>query len=465
MLLKEYIDTHFDETLEGIAKIIKIKTVKANSIGDAPFGENLKFALKEILKIAENLGFKTKNLDNYIGYAEIGEGEDYIGILGHIDVVPEGDTRNWSVPPYSATIQDGLLISRGALDNKGPIISALYAIKALTETNPNFKKRVRIIFGTNEESGDEDIKHYLKYEKPPKYAFTPDGRFPVIFSEKGIYTFSYLFDFDPNKTKIVELNSGTKSNIIPERAEIVLRDVEEQKIKEDVSNIENKSKCKFNIVKLENGNIKVEIKGKSGHASHPEKGINSILGMYVLLDNILTTEDDLKEFVSFINLNVGETTDGRFLGIECKNEEMGDLTISAGISKIIDNQIYIKFNIRYPATTSKEELDKKLFAKRVGSKIIFRSENNNNPLYFPKNSILVETLQRVYKNITGRDEEPAALGGGTYAKLMPNTVAFGPNYKEFNGNPHGFDECIEIKMLKEGMEIYARAVLELSRYL
>ena len=465
MLLKEYIDTHFDETLEGISKLIKIKTVKDTPRVDAPFGKNLKFALEEILKIAKSLGFKTKNLDNYIGYAEIGEGEDYIGILGHIDVVPEGDIKNWSVLPYSATIKDGVLISRGALDNKGPIISALYAVKALKETNPNFNKRVRVIFGTNEESGDEDIKYYLKYEKPPKYAFTPDGRFPVIFSEKGIYTFSYLTNFDFNNTKVVQLSSGSKSNIIPEKAEVVLKDIDEKSVEELINNIEKKSKCKFYISKVDSGYIKIEVVGKSGHASHPERGINSILGMYLLLNNILTEKDSLKEFVSFINSNIGETTDGKLLGVDCKNQETGDLTISAGISKIVDNQVYVKFNIRYPFTTSKDELDRKLGEKVKGSKIIFRSENNNNPLYFPKDSILVKTLQRVYKQMTNRDEEPAALGGGTYAKLMPNTVAFGPNFKEFNGNPHGFDEYIELKMLKEGMEIYARAILELGKYL
>ena len=159
MEIREYIDNNFQETLESVKKIIRIKTVKGERTKDAPFGENLKYALEEVLSIAASLGFKTVNLDNYIGYAEVGSGEDYIAILGHIDVVPEGDVSKWTVDPYSATIKENMLISRGAIDNKAPIISALFAIKALVETNPNFNKKVRIIFGTNEESGDEDIKY------------------------------------------------------------------------------------------------------------------------------------------------------------------------------------------------------------------------------------------------------------------------------------------------------------------
>ena len=118
MEIREYIDNNFQETLESVKKIIRIKTVKGERTKDAPFGENLKYALEEVLSIAASLGFKTVNLDNYIGYAEVGSGEDYIAILGHIDVVPEGDVSKWTVDPYSATIKENMLISRGAESEK-----------------------------------------------------------------------------------------------------------------------------------------------------------------------------------------------------------------------------------------------------------------------------------------------------------------------------------------------------------
>ena len=152
MKIREYIDSNFGRIIEDIREIIKVRTVKDVATSDAPFGQNLKYGLEKTLKIAEKLGFKVKNLNNYIGYAEIGESKEYIAILGHIDVVPEGDVTKWSVNPYTGVIRDNLLIGRGALDNKAPIISSLYSIKAILEENPNFNKRVRVIFGTNEPS-------------------------------------------------------------------------------------------------------------------------------------------------------------------------------------------------------------------------------------------------------------------------------------------------------------------------
>lgn len=465
MKIKEYIEDNFDKIMSDIIKIINIRTVRDEAKKDAPFGENIKNGLEQTLKLAENLGFKTKNLDNYIGYAEIGEGEEYLAILGHIDVVPEGDRSKWSVDPYEGKILNNKLIARGAIDNKGPIISSLYSLKALLAEYPNFNKKVRVIFGTNEESGDEDIKYYLSKEEAPKYAFTPDGRFPVIFSEKGIYTFSFREEINWEKTKVVEIEAGTRSNVVPEKAKVILKNIEENEIKTVIEKLKNISKCSFEYEKIQNKRYIVISNGKAAHASSPERGINSILGLYKFLNFILEDGDSLKNFTKFINNYIDETTDGKLLGIESINEETGNLTISAGISKKIENNISVKFNIRYPISITEKILDETLDKVAKENKIVFFKENHNPPLYFSKDSILVRTLQEVYYEITKRDEKPAALGGGTYAKLMPNTVAFGPNYKEFKGNPHSFDECMDLDMLKIGIEVYAKAILKLSEYI
>lgn len=464
MKIKGYIESNFEQIIADVIKIIKIKTVKEEAEEDAPFGKNLKYGLEKTLELARNLGFRTKNLDNYVGYAEIGEGEDYIAILGHIDVVPEGDVSKWSVDPYGGEIRDNMLIARGAIDNKGPIVSSLYSLKAILQENPNFNKRVRVIFGTNEESGDEDMKYYLAHEKAPKYAFTPDGRFPVIFSEKGIYTFSFREKINWNETDVIEIEAGTRSNVVPERAKLVLKSSLSERIGNDLERVKKLSKCNFEVSEDEE-KIVVIINGKAAHASSPERGINSILGMYLFLNEILDEKDSLKNFAKFMATYLQETTDGKLLGIDSKNEETGDLTISAGITKRIDDFISVKFNIRYPVSTTENTLDSTLNSRAQENGVIFFKENHNPPLYFPKDSILVKTLQDTYREITGRDEEPAALGGGTYAKLMPNTVAFGPNYREFKGNPHSFDECMDLDMLKIGIEIYAKAVLRLSEYI
>ena len=461
--LEHYIDEHFQETLKDIQKIVKIKTVKEESTNGAPFGLGLKKGLEETLKIAKDLGFKTVNLDNYIGYAEFGEGEEYIGVLGHIDVVPEGEHSKWSVPPFSGEIVGKNMISRGALDNKGPIISALHSMKALKECVPTFNQRVRIIFGTNEESGDEDIKYYLSKEKAPKYAFTPDGQFPVVFSEKGIYTFSFKDSFLKEKTSILDIVGGTRSNVVPEEAKVLLKKDLSEKIIKELEKFKD-TPCKFEVLEKESY-LEVICKGIPAHASSPQRGVNPITWLFRFLNRVIPEEDSLKRFVNFMDKVVGIETDGSGLNIETKNEETGDLTLSCGIVKIIEEKkssIYVKFNIRYPVTTNEKKLDTILDKIGRENNVEFVKENHNAPLYFPKEHPLVEKLQKVFKDVTDRDDKPVALGGGTYAKLMPNTVAFGPNFKEFRGNPHGFDEKMDIDMLKQGMLMYALGVLELA---
>lgn len=461
--LEHYIDKHFQDTLKDIKEIIKIKTVKEESTLGAPFGLGLKKGLEETLNIARDLGFKTVNLDNYIGYAEFGAGEDYIGILGHIDVVPEGDHSKWSVYPYSGEIVGKNMISRGALDNKGPIISALHAMKALKECIPSFNHRVRVIFGTNEESGDEDIKYYLSKEKAPKYAFTPDGQFPVVFSEKGIYTFSFKDRFIKENTSILDIVGGIRSNVVPEEARVFLKkDIYDRALKE----LENfkEAPCAFEVLEKESF-LEILCKGIPAHASSPQRGVNPITWLFRFLNKIISERDSLKRFVNFMDRVVGIETDGSGLNIKTKNEETGDLTLSCGIVKIITENpsaISVKFNIRYPINTDESYLDSTLYKVAKESDIEFIKENHNAPLYFSKEHPLVKKLQKVFKEVTNRDDEPVALGGGTYAKLMPNTVAFGPNFKEFKGNPHGFDEKMDIDMLKQGMLMYALGVLELA---
>ena len=462
--LEHYIDENFQDTLKDIQKIIKIKTVKEESTDGAPFGLGIKKGLEETLKIAQDLGFKTVNLDNYIGYAEFGEGEEYIGILGHIDVVPEGEHSKWSVPPFSGEIVERNIISRGALDNKGPIISALHSMKALKESIPTFNHRVRIIFGTNEESGDEDIKYYLSKEKAPKYAFTPDGQFPVVFSEKGIYTFSFKDSFLKEDTSILDIVGGTRSNVVPEEAKVYLKKDLFQKVLKELESFKNSS-CKFEVLEKENY-LEIICKGIPAHASSPHRGINPITWLFRFLNEVISEKDSLKRFVNFMDKVVGVETDGRGLDIKTENEETGDLTLSCGIVKVMTQEkkssIYVKFNIRYPVTTNEKQLDATLDKVGKDNEVEFIKENHNAPLYFSKEHPLVKKLQKVFKDITDRDDKPVALGGGTYAKLMPNTVAFGPNFKEFRGNPHGFDEKMDIDMLKQGMLMYALGVLELA---
>lgn len=177
------IDEISSQMIDDIIELVKIDSVKSEATQNAPFGEGILKALKKALEISDRLGFETKSVDNYIGYAQYGNSDEYICAIGHVDVVPPSE--GWKHPPFSGYVEDGTIYSRGALDNKGPIMSCLYALYAIKELNIHFDKSIRIVFGCDEESGFKDIEYYLNREKPPASGFTPDCKYPVVYSERG----------------------------------------------------------------------------------------------------------------------------------------------------------------------------------------------------------------------------------------------------------------------------------------
>lgn len=172
-----------EEMLEDILSVVKIDSVEAEGCQGKPFGEGVAKALAQALAIADRMGFQTVNMDGYMGYAQYGEGEDYVGIIGHLDVVPVGE--GWNHPPFSGYIEHERIFSRGILDNKGPIMTCLYGLYAIKKLGIQLKKPVRILFGTNEETGFADLTYYLEHEKPPIMGFTPDCKYPVVYGERG----------------------------------------------------------------------------------------------------------------------------------------------------------------------------------------------------------------------------------------------------------------------------------------
>lgn len=172
-----------DEMINDILSVVQIDSVEAKGSEGKPFGEGVAKALDHALSIAKRMGFHIVHMDGYMGYAQYGEGEDYIGVIGHLDVVPVGE--GWNHPSFSGYVENGRIFSRGILDNKGPIMTCLYGLYAIKELGIKLQKPVRILFGTNEETGFEDLTYYLKHEKPPIMGFTPDCKFPVVYGERG----------------------------------------------------------------------------------------------------------------------------------------------------------------------------------------------------------------------------------------------------------------------------------------
>ncbi|KRQ87463.1 putative dipeptidase [Caloramator mitchellensis] len=462
MNINQKIDEMREEIIRSTQEILKIKSVEDTPKEGMPFGVGVAKSLDYALKLSEELGFKSVNMDGYVGYAEFGEGEDYIAVLGHLDVVPEGD--GWIHPPYGAEIHDGKIYARGALDDKGPMIAALYGLKAIKDLNLPLSKRVRIIFGTNEETGSNDIPYYLKYEKPPVAGFTPDAEFPLIHAEKGLTVFNVIKDLvkkPEGDVSVKYIKGGQRANMVPDYCEagLVVKNVES--VKGIIDDFINKTGFELKY-ELKEELLIVKAFGVSAHGSTPEHGKNAIMMMFALLGELNLGESDIKHFIDFFNKYVGFETKGESFGCYLK-DETGELSFNVGVVEMNEDKVTMALNLRYPCTYKFEDMMNP-FNKRIeGTGIKVDKMAHQEPLYFAKDHELVKKLMKVYRDITNDDSEPIAIGGGTYAKEMPNTLAFGPL---FPGKPdviHQANEYIEVEDLISITKIYANAIYELAK--
>ncbi len=347
-IISNKIDELKEDLLSDIIDIVKIPSVKGESENGFPFGEKVGEALNKALEISEKLGFKIRNLDNYIGYAEYGDSEEYVCVIGHVDVVHEGE--GWKYQPYEGKEIKGRIYGRGVLDNKGPIMSALYGLYAIKELNLKLDKKIRIIFGTNEESGFEDIPYYLKKEKAPIMGFTPDCKYPVVYGEKGM--------------------------------------------------------------------AKIRIKSENNYEEDTFLGFIESMS-----ENVLVTYKELHKENSNIILD-----------------------------------IKVKYDFSYKLKDVLDEI-KCSFPSSIEIEVI----SNFNPVYFDKESKLIKKLQLAYERVTSLDGTPVTTNGGTYAKVMPNIVPFGPSFPGQKGIAHNPDEYMDIEDIILNAKIFANAIYELAK--
>lgn len=457
-MIENYIDTHKDEIIKQVQSLIQIPSVYSKSDNpQKPFGENCNLALEYMLNLGKKLGFKTKNLDGYCGYIEFGEGEEMLGIIGHLDVVPEGE--GWSNPPFSATIKDNKIFGRGAIDDKGPVISSLYAMKAVME---NFKvnKRVRLILGLNEENSWLCMKHYKEVEEMPTLGFSPDADFPCIYAEKSILDCCISMAYNKNENiKIKEIDcKNNASNVVAKFCSVTLEVINDiEKVIEKLENSIKKFNFNITVEKQNQSEIKLTSYGIQAHAAHPDLGTNAISRLILVLNEVI--ENELLEFFCE---KIGTEFNGKSLGIAC-NDESGELTLNVGSFALVDNELKIRFNLRIPIHTSIEDVESK-FKEAIAtySSINYHTNSKMPHLYVSKEDKLIKTLCKIYSEVTNTPATPIAIGGATYARAFKNCVSFGPNFPGNKDMCHQTDEFIDIDSLILSCKIYAKAIIELT---
>ena len=429
----------------ALVELVRIPSVCDDGAGGYPFGEAIDQALRKALQIAGDLGFRTHYGDGgYYGFAEVGEGAEMLGILGHLDVVPPGKLEDWERDPFDPFEKDGMLYGRGTQDDKGPMLAALFAVKALMDAGVRFNKRVRFIFGADEETLWRCINRYKEKEELPGMGFSPDSRFPVTYAEKGLLQLRLEGSNDSG----VSLAGGSAFNAVPdsmsytgERQEDLARKLDE---------------LGFSFTRTSDG---IDVHGKAAHAMIPEEGINAIARLCIALHAIGIRS----KAIDFIAQEIGEDPNATRIFGECADEPSGKLKFNAGKIDLGDIE-QLSIDSRIPVTVPKAEIVSKLSAAAMRYGLEYKEFDWLAPIYLPLDHFIVTTLMNVYRQYSGDTvTEPRSSGGATYARAIDNCVAFGALTVDELLTEHQPNERAVLKNLHKAMEIYAHAIHELTR--
>lgn len=459
-VLNEYIDNIKDKIIDSTCNLINIPSVmNKDDNSNTPFGLNTVKALNYVLNLGKSFGFKTKNIDNKCGYIEFGDGKELLGIIGHLDVVPANNSDGWSTPPFKATILNNNIYGRGTIDDKGPVIAALYAMKAVSD-NYKLNKRVRLILGLNEENDWECIKRYKQTEEIPSIAFSPDANFPCIYAEKTIESIFIEQDYKKDNLLYIEDISTNHNalNVVPKYCEVTLF-FDNHKIP-DIKKIINKiiSKYNYNIIinSIDEMHIKLISHGVSSHAAHPELGDNAISKLIIILNELFLNYNIKVDILDCFSKYIGNNFNGKKLEIDFEDES-GSLTLNTAQFFIENNKIKIGFNLRIPITINYNIIEDK-FKKFLPGNINVIVKRIQDPLFLNKNNKLVEELCNIFNDYNNSNLEPKAIGGGTYARAFKNCISFGPQMPNAKDMCHQVDEYISIANLIFCAKVYAKAI-------
>lgn len=425
--IRNYLEAHKQEMIDDLRELVAVPSVQGESEEGLPFGKYPAEALGIMLKKCEAAGFVVENVENYAGSADVNSLEPQLAILSHLDVVPVGE--GWTSPPFTLTAVGDKLVGRGAIDDKGPAVAALYAAKAVKDLGIPLKKGVRLIFGTNEENGSADMAYYRSKRKLPPMVFTPDGEYPVINAEKGMLR---VF-FSTSAPESVEISAGTVINAVP-------------------------SSCKISFIKPQTDGPEMTfgtVDGVSAHASTPQKGENAITKMLTM------SEIDIPELKALNRLFPHGETDGASCGLGFSDPVSGKTTCVLSMLNTENGRLCGGIDIRFPLDRKKDEISAVICGKLREAGFEIDSCEGVEPHCTDEDSPFVQALLRVYERVTGDKGRCIAIGGGTYVHEIEGGVAFGAEFPNEDGNMHSPDEFITVENLLKNAEIMAEAIAEI----
>lgn len=466
--MQEKINAYFNdpqirkELTAAVARLVNVKSVKGEAAPGAPFGPGPKAALEEAVALCRDLGFESRNYDDHVGIADLNDKLTQLHILGHLDVVGEG--TDWDTDPYTCVEKDGILYGRGVSDDKGPVVAALLAMRAVRDLNIPVSKNVTLIMGTDEESGSQDIAYYYAREPFAPMAFTPDADFPVINIEKGHYhpDFGARWDDENVTPRVSAMTGGFRVNVVPPEAQATVLGVTSEDLAKLCAGEEERSGAKFTVTEAEGG-VQVHCLGKNAHAAMPDGGINAIQALLEVLARLPLAEcPSTKAVRAMAGLFPFGDTRGKALGI-AQSDHSGDLTLNLALITLTGAGFTAKFDARVPVCATKEncaDVCEENLGK-CGIQVLDAREMTATHVV-EADSPLVKTLLQCYSDVTGEeDPQPIAIGGGTYVHDIPGGVAFGCDFPGFDPKMHSANEQASVENLLKSAKIFALAIARL----
>ena len=459
--IEDWFAVHENEMLDDLCKLLSINSVKSEALPNAPYGAGSRAALDLTASMLRERGFEVDIFEDIILTADIGASDPYMGILAHVDVVGVGD--GWDSDPFEMTIKDGKIIGRGATDNKGPSIAAMYAMFCANELCPELRSGFQILIGSGEEVGCEDIAQYLEKSAPPPNVFTPDADYPIVNTEKGRLTpfFSASWEKDETLPRVVSIIGGSTTNIVPDSAEAVI----EGFAIGDAENYCREFSEKAGIpitVQNKDGLLAITAEGVSSHAARPHSGSNAQTALLELLAGMPFAKSAGFGYICALNrLFPFGDNNGRALGIAMSDELSGELTLNFGVLRFSQIDFAGNFDSRTPICADETDLLGMVRSAFEREGITMSTYKIANAHHTPEDSLFVKTLLRIYEEYTGNAGECLAVGGQTYVHDIPGGVAFGCEMPGISNRIHGVNEFIGVEQLIVSAKMFARAILEM----
>ena len=459
--IEDWFKVHSDKMVEDLGRLVSVRSVKGPQGEGEPYGPGSREALRLAGSILEEQGFSVSEFEDMVITSDFGAQPMEMGILAHLDVVDAGE--GWDTDPYKLHVKEGIMLGRGVVDNKGPAVAAIYAMRCARDLLRQPARGFRLILGSGEESGCDDIENYLGKNAPPRHVFTPDAEYPVVNTEKGraAVFFGASWDKETTLPRVVSIDGGKTMNVVPNRAEAVVEGFTVKEVEMFCMVSAARTGTKITVHAGERGEV-ITVEGRSAHAASPENGVNAQTALLDMLANMPLAPGRGFDHICALNrlFPHGEHS-GKALGIAMGDDITGALTVNFGVLRFTETDFAANLDSRTPACADEVDLLGMFRSAFEKEGVALTNSRMTKCHHTPEDSPFIKTLLRIYNDYMGEPGHCLAVGGQTYVHGVPGGVAFGIERSGADNNIHGANEFLSIEQFTLDARMFAQAIIDI----